>query len=386
MINWRGVGLTYIFMLAAALGVIATIPTLKSLGDLRDIELASVVAQIPASYVDNKGQMHPKHPTGEPLFLKNSKDQLVIVYNPYDAPQANQGAAMITLTSHGIILASPQGLISIPWMAIYGEGGGDFEPIPVSQLMSETFSAGFMSCWIAVTIWIFSSLAFVVLIASVVGKIISLLVYKVQIPYMIALRLSAVGSTLVGAVVVSQFFFVTPISYWLLSLIPVFYMVSFARDVRKIIDRAREDPEFALSAENPLNGWFKKQKQTNPDLWDSTYHNPFEPNGQAGSAQHDSFDVSKPQQNMDNTQNQEQSAQSAQSEQSANSEQPSATGHATNDQQPKNADAKQPAKKENNYAFNDDWDENEPIFDEKHEYHSGEVESGRNGKDSHFVP
>lgn len=364
MINWRGVGLAYTFVLAAALALFGAIPTMNSLGQMNDVELPNVVAKIPASYVDTQGTLHPKHPTGQPELLKNSKGQLILVYNPYDDHEANQLDAMIILNSKSIRLNSSQGLLTIPWSAVYGDTGGDLEPIPMSQLMAETFSAGFVSCWIAVTVWIFCSLAFIVLISSMLGKILALLIYKVQIPFAVAFRLAAVGSTLAGLLSLAQFFFLIPISYWVMSLIPVYYIVSFSRDVRKIIDRARKDADFALSDENPLNEWFKKQKQNNPQLWENTYgpaktsEDASKINKSAEVSGQDAEDIA----DLNDTQD---------LPKSANSNQDSAKMH----------EHKKP-QRENTYAYNDKYEED----GDEHPHHTGEVRVGHDGKDSSFTP
>lgn len=416
MFRWRGVGLSYLFVLSAVLALIAVYPVQKTLQSLQNLELANVVAQIPASYVDNQGILHAKQPTNEPLYLQNSKKQLVVLYNPYDAKVDNNAQAAITLTSHAILIATAQGVVTVPWTALYGSDGSDFEPLPVSQLMEETFNSGIVSTWIVVTMWFFSILAFVVLFAALIGKFAALFIFKVHIPFVAALRLAAVGSTLVAFLLLGQFFFAISLSYIFMTLIPVFYMVSFARDVRKIIDRSNADPEFAASEQNPLREWYANSPNFNANAANinsstSNFNNSTSPSSQASEEQQsqdegkafnassnsasksslDSFsqdslnDPDSQQKAVDskakdslasnlNTENSNvDSSQSKTSEQSIQHDNQSANNRTSYDE-------------ENHFAFNGKWDDDEPIFDEDKEYHSGEVKPGRKGEDSSFTP
>lgn len=338
MFHWKGVGLSYLFMLSAVIAIIATFPVKQTLQNLHELELSNVVAQIPASYVDKQGVLHAKQPTGQPVALRNSKGQFVVLYNPYDAPVEHTEVAVISMTAHSLIIQTQNGPVSVPWTAVYGNAGGDFEPLPVSQIMEESFNSGIVSTWIVVVLWFFSILAFIVLLAGLIGKFASMFIFKVQIPFVAALRLAAVGSTLVAILLVSQFFFALSLSYIFLTLIPVFYMVNFARDVRKLIDRSNADPMFAVSEENPLREWYRNKSADNGKLKEF-------------------INNSKAHENEPSQQ---------------------AKQYQSNDEEKKD---------ESKYALNDDWsDENEPIFDETTRHRSGEVKSGKNGEDSSFTP
>lgn len=417
MFRWRGVGLSYLFVLSAVLALIAVYPVQKTLQSLQNLELANVVAQIPASYVDNQGILHAKQPTNEPLYLQNSKKQLVVLYNPYDAKVDTDVQAAITLTSHAILIATAQGVVTVPWTALYGSDGSDFEPLPVSQLMEETFNSGIVSTWIVVSMWFFSILAFVVLFAALIGKFAAFFIFKVQIPFVAALRLAAVGSTLVAFLLLGQFFFAISLSYIFMTLIPVFYMVSFARDVRKLIDRSNADPEFAASEQNPLREWYLNSQNinsraaninsttsninsaTSPDL-NTSEQQPFQDedstfNSSSNSASQSSSDDFSPESqktadakhntadseskdldanNLDSDSSDVDSSQSKNSEQSKRDDKQSYNKRTDYDE-------------ENHFAFNGKWDnDDDPIFGEDREYHSGEVKPGRKGEDSSFTP
>lgn len=375
MYKWRGAGISYLFMLSAVLAILACFPVMQTLKDLKNSGLSNLVAQIPASYVDHNGVLHPKHPTGKPVELRNADGQLLVLYNPYDAKEPSNERPIIYIASHSLTFQSGTEIVNLPWTAVYGSDGGDFEPLQVSQVLEESFNAGVVSCWIVVLIWFFSSLACIVLLAGLVGKIAAILVFKVHIPFLLALRLAAVGSTLAAFLMLSEFFIHILMPYLLLSIIPIGYIIAFAQDIRRLIERSNSDPEFAVSEANPLREWFIRKQtmggmQQDPS---ATYQNIYR-NGM---------------QNDQERQDAPSSAQSQAQEQSQNLSQTQDKDQPQEHhqhQRPDERDGEDEKSSENNFALNEKWDDDEPVFDEHHVYHSGEVKRGKNGEDSSFTP
>lgn len=258
---FRGAGFSYILLLSALIAIPACIKVKTSLEYLQQFELPTVVAKIPASYVDSQGQLYPKNDKdNRQILIANSKGQYIIAYNLDNAPLHDlpNGAIMpITITSNALMIHTDGGIVNLPWSSFYGSQGGDFEPLEAAKVLDATFSSSYMSVWVIVTIWLLSIISFAVLVASAITKVFASTFLKLSVTFASCLRLCAYGSTAIAFLLLAQFFFNLSLSYLILCLVPTFYSISFLNNVRQTLALALESPREALSRSNPLWIWFE---------------------------------------------------------------------------------------------------------------------------------
>ena len=267
MFTMRGVGIAYLLLFSAALAVPACFKVHEALQSLQRLELSSIVAQIPPSRISPQGVLSPNNPAdNQPKVIFNSKQEPVLAYNLNGDPiEGFNGAFPITITANAALLNTMEGPISIPWSSIYGSSGADFAPAEAAMILEKTFNLSHVTIWSVVTIWIFSILAFIVLIAAVVTKVLALLLLKLKLSLSFALRINAFGSSLVGVLLLLQFFFNIAFSYIALCLVPVIYSMSFLNHMRKTLGMSLQDPAVALNKGNPFYHWFDIFSRRRPD-------------------------------------------------------------------------------------------------------------------------
>lgn len=262
MLKMKGVGLVYLLVLCTVLALPATTQVKEVLLKFKSLELSTVVAQIPASNISPQGVLSPVNPSdSKPFFIYNSHKEIVMAYNLENVPMEG-GVAPITITSHAALIQTHDGGINVPWSSIYGNSGAQFEPLQAAQMLEQAFNASFFTIWMVVILWIFSTLAFVVLIAACLTKVLCLFISKMKVSFTLALRLNAYGSTVIAAFIVAQFFVNISLSYIVMCLVPAIYSLSFLALVRRTLNRAVDDPKFALSSNNPFVAWFERQSRT----------------------------------------------------------------------------------------------------------------------------
>ena len=265
MLKMKGVGLVYLLVLCSACALAATTQVQDVLLKFKSLELSTVVAQIPASTISAQGVLTANNPQdNKPLSIYNSHQELVMSYNLDNTPVEGE-VAPITITSHAAIIQTSEGTINVPWTSVYGNNGAQFEPLHAAQMLDQAFNASFVTIWMVVTLWIFSSLAFIVLIAACLTKILCLLISRMKVSFTLCLRLNAFGSTVIAFFILAQFFINISLSYIVMCLVPAIYSLSFLALVRRTLNKAADDPKFALSSNNPFASLFERQSRTNED-------------------------------------------------------------------------------------------------------------------------
>uniref|UniRef100_UPI00402AE62E hypothetical protein n=1 Tax=Succinivibrio sp. TaxID=2053619 RepID=UPI00402AE62E len=85
----KGTGLAYLFIISLVLSIPATFKVNAVLNTFKSIELPSLVASIPPSYLSDNGVLTPKNSADAYKEIKTSKGMLAIVYNVDDKNIAN---------------------------------------------------------------------------------------------------------------------------------------------------------------------------------------------------------------------------------------------------------------------------------------------------------
>ena len=267
MFRMKGVGLVYLLILCAALALPACLQVKEVLTKFKALDLPSVVAQIPASTISPQGVLEPINPNDTaPLVIRNTRGEAVMFYNLENVEV--KGATEqppITITSHAAIIRTGEGSINVPWTSIYGNNGAQFEPLEAAGVLEQVFSASFFSIWVVVTLWFLSSLAFVVLVAASLTKVFSLMIVKTKVNFVLALRVNAFATTLIGFFTLAQFYVNFSLSFIVMCMVPIVYTMSVLSMVRRDIVRALKDPYFALSKKNPFLIWFDYQSRLLPN-------------------------------------------------------------------------------------------------------------------------
>lgn len=266
MFDLRGVGLRYMFFLCAAIALPATFQVRTALDTLKGFELSTVVAQIPPSYISPEGILSPDNERDSKLqIIYNSKKEAILAYNLENEPLPNNQYTPLTLTKDSLLINTQDGLIALPWQSLYGNAGAKFEPLEASKMMEEAFNSSYASIWLIVTLWIFSSIAFIILIAALITKVASTAILKFRMGFARALRLCSFGATVVALMLLLQFFFSITVSYFILCLVPVIYVMSFMAAMRRTIYHSLLDIDYALNPLNPFKEFFDYVSRFNED-------------------------------------------------------------------------------------------------------------------------
>ena len=267
MLHMKGVGLTYLLIWCLVLALPGTVKVQNALQQMQALDLSSVVAQIPPSYISSQGVLSANDPADEhPQLIRNLRGDPVLVYSLNGDSVPNfEGTVPITITSHALIINTTKGPMTLPWSTIYGNEEQNFEPLQAAQMMESLFSSSFLTVWSIIALWMFSSLGFVVLIAAGLTKVLAVLIFKLRIAFALVLRLNAFGATLAGLLMFLQFFLPFSLSYIMLCLIPMFYSMSFLAYMKIVMIRSMQDIRYALDPKNPFYRWFEGQSRIRED-------------------------------------------------------------------------------------------------------------------------
>lgn len=439
MSEMSGVGLSYVMLLCAALALPSTYQVKSALTTLQSYELSTVVAKVPPSYISPQGVLSPMNSEDAvPKVIRNSKGQAIISYNLENQPIAGFNEAVpITLTSHAAILNTKEGSVTLPWTSVYGNAGSQFEPLEMARALEQAFNSSYYTVWLMVTLWLFSLVAFIVLIGAALTKVIGTIAIKTNVNYQTAFRLSAYASTLPAFLLLLQFFFNVSFSIFVLCAVPLAYTLPFLHNLRKVLEACLADPKYALSQQNPLYKFYEEQsrhRQDNsydkgPDYRELDAEGKHEreenlraifkrnasevsmrmsinkQNGRASSSSSSNYNTYNSDgtfgDNKPNHSNQSSSwpNQSSDSQQQNNDTVNSQTKHSTtaanepSHSEKPHSEVKDDSRAENEvkpnpYVLNGRDEDGDPLFDDNATDYPerGEVKSGGSGKDSTFTP
>lgn len=263
LIDLKGAGLLYLFVLSMLLSVPGTFIVKYALQQLQSLDLSSVVAQIPPSYISEQGVLSANNPQDEAVkLIRNHHGDPVLLYNLQGEEVLEfSGHVPLTITANALIINTTQGPFTVSWESIYEHKAQNFEPLQAARMVENLFAASWFTLWGIIAVWILSILCLVTLIAACFTKAISMLAFKLTINFATAMRLCAFGSTLVGLLLCLQFFLPVTLSYVLMCVIPLFYACSAVSMIKRFFTATLSDLERALDPNEPLYFWCEEKSR-----------------------------------------------------------------------------------------------------------------------------
>ncbi|MGN1281992.1 MAG: DUF1189 family protein [Succinivibrio sp.] len=238
----KGFGIVYLLLLSLLLSLPASIRISGVIETFKSIELPRLIASIPPSYLSENGELTPKNPDETYKELTTQDGILAIIYNVNDIDLKDSSVRPIvelnsrTLTVH----TSTQNSV-VSYVDLFVPGS-DFNPVETSGLVDMVFNVAKTVLYVFISGWFFCILAFNSLIIAFISKAFFLFFGKMKTGFSNILRLSSFANTIVGVVLVVEFFVSVKISFTLVMLLPLIYMFLFIRDFRsELLSRGVED-------------------------------------------------------------------------------------------------------------------------------------------------
>lgn len=233
LFRMRGAGLVYLLFLSVGLAFFAGIKGYMVLENMSKLELPRLVAQMPPSYLNANGVLSPNDSSESYKLLRNSAGLPAVVYNTENRPlEGDALEAPLEFNSDAVSVKSGNNVETIPYSSIFNTDA-NFDPFLSSEALDMVMNASFVSVWAILAAWFFSALVFNTLICAFLGKFLMLMIYKIRTGFASIFRLSAFANTLVGVLMLLQFFVNIPLSYGIMALLPLIYILIFAREFRK---------------------------------------------------------------------------------------------------------------------------------------------------------
>ena len=201
----KGMGLAYLFIISLVLSIPATFKVNAVLNTFKSIELPSLVASIPPSYLSDNGVLIPKNSSDAYKEIKTSKGMLAIVYNVEDKNVSSAENPIVELNSRTIAVKSGGKDTVVAYTDLF-EKGSDFNPVEAASLVDAVFGVAKTVMYFFIAGWFFFILAFNALVIAVLSKAIFLFVGKMKTSFVNVLRMSSFANTIVGVVLAIEFF------------------------------------------------------------------------------------------------------------------------------------------------------------------------------------
>ncbi len=233
----RGTGFAYLVFLSLVLALPATFKVYEVVQIFKGYEVSKLVAQIPPSFISASGTLSPKSGAADTAAIRNSRGELVMVYNPTGAPlDADLSSAPLELTAQSLIIRAGGEVNQLPWSSIFSTNA-DFEPYQAAAALEQVLNSSLLAFWPAVAAYFFSMLAFNTLVTALAAKFLFYFAYRLLLSFGQCLRLMAYANTICALFLVLQFFIYLPISFGLLLVLPLIYAFFFGRDLRRTVEQ-----------------------------------------------------------------------------------------------------------------------------------------------------
>lgn len=233
LFRMRGGGLVYLLFLCVGLSFFAGVKGHLILERMSTLELPRLIAQMPPSYLNSNGVLSPNNSEESYKLLRNSQGLPAVVYNTENRPLEGDAVyAPLEFNSDAVSLKSGNNVETIPYNSIFSTDT-NFDPFLSSEALDMVINASFFSIWAILAAWFFSALIFNALICAIIGKFLMLMCYKIRTGFASIFRLSAFSNTIVGLLMLLQFFVDIPLSFGIMALLPLVYILLFAREFRK---------------------------------------------------------------------------------------------------------------------------------------------------------
>lgn len=237
LFKMRGWGFYYLFLICALIALPACIKVMDVLSGLKQMELVTLVSQIPPSYLDANGVLSPKDGSRNFVEIRNSRGEPSIVYNPDNkALEGDELKAPIELTGNSVVFKSFGESNSVPYSSIFPTNA-NFEPYEAAASLDSVFNSSWITVWAVITLWFFVILAFNALIIALIGRILLILVSKIKINFVSMLRISAFANTVVALIMLLQYFVHIPLPYTVIAFLPLIYVYLLGKDIRNTVNK-----------------------------------------------------------------------------------------------------------------------------------------------------
>lgn len=238
----KGFGIAYLFLLSLVLSLPASVRVNSVIETFKSIELPRLIASIPSSYLSENGELTPKNPDETYCELTTQDGILAIVYNVDNVALKDDSVKPIVELNRKTLTVNTSTQKSVVSYVDLFVPGSDFNPVEASGLVEAVFNIAKTVLYVFITCWFFCILAFNSLIIALISKAFFLFFGKMKTGFSNILRLSSFANTIVGVVLVVEFFVSVKISFTLVMLLPLIYMILFIRDFRtELVNRGVED-------------------------------------------------------------------------------------------------------------------------------------------------
>lgn len=236
LFSMKGLGFLYLLALCVVLAVPSTIKINSVLNTFKDIELPRLIASIPPSYLTRDGVLIPTNPNEGYKELRTSQGVLAIVYNVNDEPLKNNSELpVVELSSRQIVVRSPQKSTVLNYSELVTPDTS-FNPLEVSNMVEAIFGVAGVMLFVFLVGWFFCVLVFNALVIALLSKFLFLLVGKMKTSFTNTLRLSSFANTIVGLLLLIELVIDVKISFSLIMLTPLVYMMLFIKSFRQELE------------------------------------------------------------------------------------------------------------------------------------------------------
>lgn len=233
LFRMKGTGVLYLFVLSVVLAIPAAWRSMGVLEYFKSLEISTLVAQIPSSYLDQHGTLSPNSEDDAYKLIYNSHGVPAVVYNTQGrALEGDALQAPVEFTSQHIRVSTQKGVTEIPYTGFF-ETGSNFNPVAAADSAEMILNADLKMIWSALVMWFFILLVFNTLVSACLARFMMLFVFRIRMKFISALRLCAFANTIVAVLILAQFYFYLPVSYTIMILMPLLYMAAFSRAFRR---------------------------------------------------------------------------------------------------------------------------------------------------------
>ncbi len=232
LFKMRGLGFVYLLFLCVFLAIPCAYKVTSLLKSFDSLNLPGLILEIPKSTISADGVLTPNDPAEEFTVLEGPNGRPVVVFNPKDRQlSSDEAAAPVEMASQTVRFRTPKGVTIVRYKDLVPQGS-DFDPVYVADIVRSVFGVSVPTVWSMLVLWFFAVLIFNSVISGCLAKFFMFYAARVRIFFGPAIRMCAFASTLSGIFMLGQFMLDMEISYSVMLMIPLFYILFFCRAFR----------------------------------------------------------------------------------------------------------------------------------------------------------
>ena len=236
LLRMRGTGFLYLLLISFLFAFPACWRSMGVLQFFKSLELPSLVAQLPAAYLDSNGILSPDNESEGYKLILSSKGYPAVVFNTEGKILEGQAVdAPVEFLADHVKVHTEKGDAVIEYKGLF-ETGSEFKPVQAAQAVDEVLGASARTVWSVIVMWFFILLAGNALLSACIGRFLILFVFRIKLTFVATLRLCAYANTVVALLVLAQFFIYLPVSYTVMLILPLLYVGVFSRAFRKELE------------------------------------------------------------------------------------------------------------------------------------------------------